>query len=733
MELVERIPTKKIAFINSFDFKKFKQYTPSCKSDEERKTKFNMMRAFCQNNIKARGEIKRLYSYTQQTPLEVGGRLYCGNSIQGLQKSFRGFLMEGVSTDIDMKNAHPVILKYICKINNIPCPNLTWYVENRDEVLKNFDEQGKTLFLKAVNDDKLSKKCTHSFFKDFDKECKKIQKEIYKLECYKHIVESVPTTRMYNFLGSAINRVLCVYENKILQSVISVCNSKQIEICSLMFDGLLIYGDHYSNNDLLREIEQRVNNDFEGINMVFAYKRHSTDIIMPPDYEEMPTNVKIEDGRSFDDISSEFEKQHCKINHNGIFIKETDDKIIVMNKSHITTAYEHMTYDKLTENKSNELVITQHNFIKDWLVNNDSQRSYDTMGCYPNGNECPENCYNTWRPFAMELMNDWEDMPDAVDVFRNHIKILCDNDEVVSSYIEAWIAQMIQYPAVKTICPTLISKEGAGKGTLMMLLKKMLGESKYFETTTPSTHIFGQFNGHMSDSFLINLDEMSKKEVSGFDGQFKALTTNPHLTINEKGVKSYNINSYHRFIITTNNEDPINSKKDDRRNLIIRSSDELIGNTEYFNKIYKLLDNENVIKSCYEYFKQMPNMDKFRNIPLPKTQYQEDIKEASVSPIELWLIDFAKSHSGSDDVTVTASTMFSLFTSFCSKCGIKYEVSNVQFAVRLKRLNVSGVGDIVHTKHGNKRVMNVPKLIEHFKIDLTDDLTDEPYEDDSSL
>ena len=292
---------------------------------------------------------------------------------------------------------------------------------------------------------------------------------------------------------------------------------------------------------------------------------------------------------------------------------------------------------------------------------------------------------------------------------------------------------MIQYPAVKTICPTLISKEGAGKGTLMMLLKKMLGESKYFETTTPSTHIFGQFNGHMSDSFLINLDEMSKKEVSGFDGQFKALTTNPHLTINEKGVKSYNINSYHRFIITTNNEEPINSKKDDRRNLIIRSSDELIGNTEYFNKIYKLLDNENVIKSCYEYFKQMPNMDKFRNIPLPKTQYQEDIKEASVSPIELWLIDFAKSHSGSDDVTVTASTMFSLFTSFCSKCGIKYEVSNVQFGVRLKRLNVSGVGDTIHSKHGYKRVMNVPKLIEHFKIDLTDDLTDEPCEDDNSL
>jgi hypothetical protein len=131
----------------------------------------------------------------------------------------------------------------------------------------------------------------------------------------------------------------------------------------------------------------------------------------------------------------------------------------------------------------------------------------------------------------------------------------------------------------------------------------MIGKEKYFETTTPSRDVFGQFNGHMSDSFLVNFDELSKKEMLGAEGQFKALTTNPGLTINEKGVKSYKIQSYHRFIITSNSEDPISSSKNDRRNLIIRSSDKLVGDKAYFEDLYALLEDVNAMKSCYEYLK----------------------------------------------------------------------------------------------------------------------------------
>jgi hypothetical protein len=422
-ELVEKIPLREINFLNEMDFKTFKTLTPSCKNDNERKIKFDMMKSYCQTNIKTRGETKRIYSYTQTTPLEVGGRLYCGNSIQGLQKDFRGLLLRNITTDIDMKNAHPVILKYICKLNEIPCPNLSWYVDNREKVLEEFGDDGKTAFLKAVNDDKLNKKIENKFFKDFDKECKKIQKQIYELDCYKHIVDSVPSVKQYNWLGSALNRILCVHENKILQEVISICNKNRIEICSLMFDGLMMYGNHYENSELLNEITDFVNSKFKGLNMVFAYKEHSQRIQIPDDYQIQKKEELVLE-KSFEEVCYKFELKHCKIINKGFFIKEEDDKIVPMTKTHLITAYENEVYEKIIETKNGEKIVNE-NFINDWLKNNPTQRCFDDIECYPDGSKCPSNIFNSWRPFAMELVQIYTPMPDALKLIKNHILILC--------------------------------------------------------------------------------------------------------------------------------------------------------------------------------------------------------------------------------------------------------------------------------------------------------------------
>ena len=724
MELTERIPTDRIAFINAMDYTTFKMYSKSCKNDQDRKIKFDIMKSFCKAHLKTRGEIKRIYAFTEKTPLEVGGRLYCGSSIQGVQKDIRGFLMDGITTDIDMRNAHPVILQYICSLHNIHCPNLTFYNNNREKVLEQFGADGKTFFLCAVNHDKLNKKCKIEIFQDFDKECKMIQKKLYALECYKHIVESVPDARLYNFLGSAINRILCVYENKILQSAVSVMNGRGIEICALMFDGLLIYGDHYVDGTLLTEVENVVNEQFAGLNMKFAFKQHSTPIIMPDDYDEPPL-VAVKPDRSFDTMVAEFEKTHCKIISIGAFMKEYDNLLIPMSRTHLKTAYEHLTYDHLVE-KDGVLSVVPKNFIQAWMTNYDKIRHYTTIDCFPDMSLCPPTCFNTWRPFAMELITEWTDVPDAVSAFRKHILILCNHEKEVADYMEAWIAQMIQYPAVKSICPTLISLEGAGKGTLLTLLSRMLGESRYLETTKPSEKVFGQFNGAMATSFLVCLDELSKKEMLGCEGQFKGLTTNPFMHINDKNEKSYQLRSYHRFIITTNSEDPIGSKKDDRRNLIIRSSDELIGNVDYFDELHAYLDSKDALKSCFEYFKSIPNMDKFKTIPMPKTAYQEDIKQSSISPIEMWLGNITETHYGNvPQIEMTSKECYESFNEWKYHCGIVYDVSSIQFGLRLKRLNIAGVSSSSKRTADNIKVLDMALLGKHFKLDLMIADTDE--------
>jgi len=397
-----------------------------------------------------------------------------------------------------------------------------------------------------------------------------------------------------------------------------------------------------------------------------------------------------------------------------------------MSKTHLITTYENLTFQKL--NKDDEIV--EINFINDWIRNNPTQRCYDDIDCFPNKDECPTNIFNTWRPFAMELIDkdDWKERPNAIIITRNLIKILCGNDESVASYLEAWIAQMIQFPEIKSICPTLISKQGAGKGTLMNLLSAMIGDTKYFETTHPSRDVWGDFNGRMADTFLINLDELSRKESMECEGQIKGLITNPRMTINEKGIKQYAIKSFHRFIATTNNEDPIKTSKDDRRNLIISSSNELIGNKIYFDVWYDdLLKDVNAIKTIYEYFKNIPGMKDFGKIPMPQTEYQNDMKDASVSPIESWLKSFILDNYYEISVEKHGKDLFDLFIAWCKKCKLEYNLTLQAFGVRMKRLNISGIEKGKHTNKGETKIFKIVKLRNHFELnDIIMDNSSDP-------
>jgi hypothetical protein len=272
-------------------FAEFKKYCKKCKNEAERKKQYEIIKSFCKTNLKTNGETKRIYAYSENTPVSKGGRLYSGSSVQALPKAFRGFLMKH-TTDIDMKNAHPKILQYICHKNNTPCPILDYYINNRDAVLATFqdrsEDDAKELFLQSINDCCVKRGIPHSFFNKFDKETKELQKIVTEIPEYEEIVNSVPASTKYNRIGSAINRIFCMYENRILQECVSVLNSKGIEVCTLMFDGCMLYGDHYQNTQLLTDITDTINQKFEGLNMVWAYKPHDDSIKIPDDFEYKP-------------------------------------------------------------------------------------------------------------------------------------------------------------------------------------------------------------------------------------------------------------------------------------------------------------------------------------------------------------------------------------------------------------------------------------------------------------
>ena len=711
MELIERIPIVKVEYLKTLSFNEFKPYCKSSvKNEEDRRKQFNIMKHFCDVNIKTRGETTRIYSYTISTPLDVGGRLYCGNSVQGLSSKLRGFLLGDTTTDIDMKNAHPTILKYLCKLHNIKCPMLSDYIENRDKYLIEYGKEYKTEFLKCVNDTNMNKKMKDSFCKDFDKECKRIQKELCAKEEYKHIVDTVPTWKEYNWYGSAINRILCVYENLILQRVISFINSKDINIAVLMFDGLMIYGNYYDDENMLRELENHINNCFPELNMVFKYKsQDTTTIVLPSDFVVIK-KTEIVNELSFEKVKEEFEKSHCKIINKSMFMKTLDNDNVPMSKTQIKTSYEHLVYKK--EDKNGEL--RERCFIDEWVMY-PKMRTFDDVGVYPNPNHCPSNHYNMWRKFAMEMIETYDHKQTELDFILNHIKILCDNDEVVYNYFIKWIAQMIQFPEVKTNCPTFISKEGAGKGSLMRLFEKMLGTSKVYETTNPSRDVWGTFNEQMASTYLISLNELSKKATLESEGEIKGLITDSQMTINNKGGCKYKIDSYHRFIISTNNEEPINTNKDDRRKFIVRCSDELIGNKQYFSTFYGYLDDINVVKTCYEYFKSIPDMDMFLDLPLPITEHHQNLMGLSENRIEQWLKTLPSKYPDEIEVVWSAEMVISSFNNWKKENDIIYDVDSQKLLIRISRLKVKGISKKL-TNSCNKTVFNMDDIKTHYGL-----------------
>ena len=264
MNCIERIPLERLNAVKNMTYDQFKIITPKIKSEKERKEAFNKVKDYAKSSIRANGISSKNYYFVEGGKF---GRMYGCSSIQGIKSDIRGFLFRDFTTDIDVENCHPKLLEHICKKNEIDCPHLCYYNQNRKNILDRIPD-GKDLFLKSVNSDKKNQTCKDDFFKKFDTEMKKIQQKLYSMPCYDYIVQTIPADRTYNCMGSNINRILCMYENEVLQKIIKHLTSKNIEICSAMFDGCMVYGNHYHNTVLLAELMEEV----KEYDLVLKYK-----------------------------------------------------------------------------------------------------------------------------------------------------------------------------------------------------------------------------------------------------------------------------------------------------------------------------------------------------------------------------------------------------------------------------------------------------------------------------
>jgi len=84
---------------------------------------------------------KVIYGYPSKLPVS---RLYPQTySIPHLSRQLRYILFKDVYTDVDLANAHPTILYDFALNNNIDCPLLHFYVNDRQEFINRLSEKSE--------------------------------------------------------------------------------------------------------------------------------------------------------------------------------------------------------------------------------------------------------------------------------------------------------------------------------------------------------------------------------------------------------------------------------------------------------------------------------------------------------------------------------------------------------------------------------------------------------------
>jgi hypothetical protein len=430
----------------------------------------------------------------------------------------------------------------------------------------------------------------------------------------------------------------------------------------------------------------------------------------------------------YDAMKAEFEKNHCKIIREGIFVYTTRDGNFIRKQHQMQEMYLHMSYrkDKNGENAP---------FIFEWLKD-PNIRAYQTMDTYPNSALCPKDCFNLWQPFEMEYVKNWTNDEEGLAFILNHVRIICGNDDLAFNQVIKWFAHLVQHPEHKSFMPQFISEPGAGKTTIYELLEKMFGEKKCLSSNTPGIDVWGAFNSLMAGKFLVCIDDPEIVDYN-FHEQMKGIILGKTLRIQKKGIDSIIEKSYVHLMTATNNPNGIMRESEtERRTLTIRSSDEKIGNLDYFAKLRTYIDNVDSIKTFYEYLKTLSDVPAEFKLP-QKTEYQKQLTCMSEKPVVRWLKEITKMAiadreemvariangnpaneeipDGDHVLLLSSNEAHSMYNDFCKANNMKHGGSVVQFGVSLFTLGYKDALGTIKTKTCNKKSFNIAKLAEIFE------------------
>ena len=203
-----------------------------------------------------------------------------------------------------------------------------------------------------------------------------------------------------------------------------------------------------------------------------------------------------------------------------------------------------------------------------------------------------------------------------------------------------------------------------------------------------------------------------------------------HNTLNLKGgAKIKKMSSYHRFMGITNigsqgEITPVPITDDERRFVLLYSSERLKGRHSFWTELYALIDDWSAIRSILEFMLTFEHGPVFADEKVPRTEFQRTA--VTNHPIKQFVKDYVNETAFDGEKRVSCDEIWEEYIAWCRHSNVQLgRTTKEQFGIKLTRFNIPGISQAKAVKEfgrvTKKRTLNYGRIRASFPEDRADE------------
>lgn len=257
-----------------------------------------------------------------------------------------------------------------------------------------------------------------------------------------------------------------------------------------------------------------------------------------------------------------------------------------------------------------------------------------------------------------------------------------------------WIASLYQRPGVSlSTALWLISVEqGIGKTLFASMLATLIGRQN--ATKADQAEMAGEWSDWMIGHSLIVADEINVVEKKSFYARQKSWIGSSSISVRRRGVGSWTIPSIANWIFLSNDLTPIKIDAADRRNMMIRSSNDLAGASAMIDRLGPMLDDPKRFRSALAEVGAWLDTIQIDNRLISRaiaTDLKDDLIENTRDPVDSFVLEQAELHSWKVGQWLTTDSLMQRYTAWCERTDVFKGCRGQNHLVKeLKRLKDRG-------------------------------------------